>query len=218
MLPRLAALPFSAFATFVADVLKAAGYENVQARGRNRFLGNNQNGGVDLTATLFGSLGIRPVIAQLKQLSPDATVAQRYVDELRGVCLRTGAAEALLVTTGSVSPLARENAARTAHSPVAPVRVLDGEALVHQAVRHGVGITTGREGRQIVNTNYFDALEQRFMGTEVRKRVAPTKAMPFPVQPPAIPPGRPVPTMIRRMAGPVTVTVVVREEETEASR
>jgi restriction endonuclease Mrr len=216
---RLATVPFPAFAAFVGEVLTAAGYENVQARGRTRFLGKNQSGGIDLTATLSSHLGIRTVIAQLKQLGPDVAVAQRYVDELRGVCLRTGAAEALLITTGVFANRARENAARTAHSPVAPVRLLNGESLVRLAVQHSIGVTTktikGSE-EKTMDGAYFAALEECFAGKVVQARVRrkPALSQSPSTQPPARPPVFPS-TLVRRMQGPVTVTVVVRESEGE---
>jgi restriction endonuclease Mrr len=216
---RLATLPFSVFTAFVGEVLTAAGYENVQARGRTRFLGKNQSGGIDLTATLSSHLGIRTVIAQLKQLGPDVAVAQRYVDELRGVCLRTGAAEALLITTGVFANRARENAARTAHSPVAPVRLLDGELLVRLAVQHGIGVTTkmiGGSGTATVDAAYFAALEERFTGKVAQARVRRKPVLPVSasVQSPVCPPILPS-TLVRRMQGPVTVTVIVREGKGE---
>jgi hypothetical protein len=208
---RLTALPFAAFARFVADVLAASGYENVQARGRNRFLGKNANGGVDLTATLPGSLGVRPVIAQLKQLAPDTTVSQRYVDELRGVCLRTGAAEALLITSGTFSPLARENATRTAHSPVAPVRLLDGESLVRLAVQHRVGIVKDDTGKTAVDAAYFSRLKAQFPAAETRTRRAAVMKVPATL-PSAPPPVVPPPKFVRNLDGPVTVTVTIQED------
>ena len=54
-------------------------------------------------------MGRRKVIVQGKQFDT-LTVFQRSVDELRGTCLRAGAAEALLITTSAFSPVVLQNA------------------------------------------------------------------------------------------------------------
>ena len=101
---RLLALDFPAFARCVCHLMDALGYEDAHLAGRREWKGYNRpgGGGYDLEATLPGGMAPRRVIAQIKQYDTLA-VHQRSVDELRGACLRAGAAEGLLVTTSAFS-------------------------------------------------------------------------------------------------------------------
>ena len=149
---RLLDLDFPAFALCLCRLLQALGYQDVHLAGRREWKGYNKpgGGGYDLDATLPGSLwpgslSARRVIVQIKQFD-GLHVHQRSVDELRGTCLRVGAAEALLITTSAFSKVVRAGAATpgSASSPVAPVRLMDGEELTALLIRHRLGVKEGK--------------------------------------------------------------------------
>ncbi len=143
-------LDFPAFALCLCRLLQALGYQDVHLAGRREWKGYNKpgGGGYDLEATLPSRLfpltaGISPrrVIAQIKQFD-GLHVHQRSVDELRGTCLRVGAAEALLITTSAFSKVARAGAAAPsgAGSSLAPVRLMDGEELIALLIHYRLGV------------------------------------------------------------------------------
>lgn len=140
---RLLALDYPAFARCVCVLLESLGYEEARPAGRQEWKGYNRpgGGGYDLETFLPGGLAPRRVVAQIKQYDALA-VHQRSVDELRGACLRAGAAEALLVTTSTFSEVVRRQA--LAPDPlgalVAPVRLIDGEELLCLMIRHRIGV------------------------------------------------------------------------------
>lgn len=145
---RLLDLDFPAFALCLCRLLHILGYQDVHLAGRREWKGYNKpgGGGYDLEATLPGSLlpgspSTRRVVVQIKQFD-GLRVHQRNVDELRGTCLRVGAAEALLITTSAFSKVARAGAAAPggAGSLFAPVRLMDGEELIALMIRHHLGV------------------------------------------------------------------------------
>ena len=88
---------------------------------------------------------------------------QRSVDELRGACLRSGAAEALLVTTSGFSEVVRRSAAARdpAAAPVAPVHLIDGQELLGLLIRHRLGVREQAQGlvrRLGIDEAFFDSL------------------------------------------------------------
>jgi len=156
---RLLSLSYRAFLQAVLHLLSATGYAQVIPTGRSGFKGRNTGGGWDLEAQGFtdGGEAVR-AIAQVKQFRT-LSVQQRTVDELRGCLLRAQADEAWLITLSTFSAPAQ--AAAQAGGGTAPIRLLDGDALAEQMVRHQVGIC--RKGKEwIVNDRYFQSLEQRF--------------------------------------------------------
>lgn len=140
---RLLALDYPAFARCACVLLEAMGYEDARPAGRREWKGYNRpgGGGYDLEAVLPGGLAPRRAVAQIKQFDRLA-VHQRSVDELRGACLRAGAAEALLVTTSAFSDVVRKQAAAPDHSGalIAPVRLIDGQELLGLLIRHRLGV------------------------------------------------------------------------------
>lgn len=114
----------------------------------------------------------RKVIVQLKQYGPDLQVHQRCVDELRGTCLRVGASEAILITTSGFSHVVQEQAAALARekTPLAPVHLVDGSALLRALVAHQVGVTHNTDGTAHVDAAYFDALTETCPGNARRRR------------------------------------------------
>jgi len=147
---RLLALDYPTFARCACVLLEAIGYEDARPAGRREWKGYNRpgGGGYDLEAVLPGGLAPRRVVAQIKQFDVLA-VHQRSVDELRGACLRAGAAEALLVTTSAFSEVVRKQAAAPDPSgaSVAPVRLIDGQELLGLLIRHRLGVRESSGGR-----------------------------------------------------------------------
>lgn len=133
---HLLALNFHAFLHAIAQLLTKMGYVDVALAGRTDWVGRRMDGGCDLVAFQPVPGGKRRVIVQVKQYR-ERPVYRRAVDELRGVCLRAGASEAILITTSSFSPLLDKS--RLSSALVAPVRLIDGEQLADLMVLHQVG-------------------------------------------------------------------------------
>ncbi|MGC4044870.1 MAG: restriction endonuclease [Armatimonas sp.] len=136
---RLLKLPFDAYVRLVGLLLIRLGYEGVTPAGRTNWKGRNRDGGVDLLASLPGSLTARGIVVQVKQFDRNSRVFQRHIDELRGVALRQRASEALMLTSGPISsallsPMELEG------DVVAPVRVIDGEQLLNLLILHSLGV------------------------------------------------------------------------------
>ena len=148
---RLLALDYPAFARCACKLLEALGYEDARPAGRRAWKGYNcpGGGGYDLEAALPGGLASRRVVAQIKQFDTLA-VRQKSVDEMRGACLRAGAAEALLVTTSAFSKVVRKQAAAPdrASALVAPVRLIDGQELLGLLIRHRLGVRESVDVRE----------------------------------------------------------------------
>lgn len=146
---RLLALEYPAFARCLCVLLEALGYEEARPAGRQEWKGYNRpgGGGYDLEAVLTGGLAPRRVVAQIKQFD-SLNVHQRSVDELRGACLRCGAAEAILVTTSAFSNVVLRHAseANAASTPVAPVRLIDGKELLGLLIRYRLGVRERAQG------------------------------------------------------------------------
>lgn len=133
---RLLVLPFEAFARLVGLLLEALGYQDVLLAGRAHWKGRNRDGGADLVTTLPGGIAPRKVIVQAKQF--ERLLFQRHIDELRGVALRLGASEAILVTTGPISKAIDRSSLTLA--PL-PLRIVDGAELLELLVLHRIGVT-----------------------------------------------------------------------------
>ena len=140
---RLLTLSYPAFAQCLCVLLEALGYEEAQPAGRQEWKGYNRpgGGGYDLEAVLPGGLTPRRAVAQIKQFD-GLNVHQRSVDELRGACLRCGAAEAILVTTSAFSKVVINHAAvlDASSTQLAPVRLIDGKELLGLLIRHRLGV------------------------------------------------------------------------------
>jgi len=152
---RLLTLPFAGFARCLADLMTATGYQDVNMAGRTQWKGRNQGGGYDLEGSWETALSRRKVVVQVKQFGPHQRVYQRTIDELRGVALRAGAQEAVLLTTGPLSAAIREEA-----SSNLPVRAVEGSDLLDLLMFRGIGVT-GMSGKAVVDHAYFDRLTAR---------------------------------------------------------
>lgn len=154
---RLLDLPFDAYLKVVALLLGSLGYKDVELAGRTDWKGRNRSGGYDLVATIGGELSSRRVVAQVKQFDTGSRVFQRQADELRGVAIRSGAAEALLITSG---PLSRAIDQEGLQLPLAPVRVIGGELLLELLAAHHIGVTQSGT----LDEDLFARLEKEAVG------------------------------------------------------
>jgi hypothetical protein len=175
LLGHLTRLNYHAYLGCLTLLLERLGYEQVQASGRTARRGHNGRtitgltggggGGFDLVALWPGphpGSGGRRVIVQAKQFGREMAVYQRTVDELRGVCLRAGASEALLITTSSFSPTLRPEV--LASAPFAPVRLIDGEELADLLITHRVGVAEEGPEDCRIDAAFLERLERQFAG------------------------------------------------------
>ncbi len=171
---RLLALSYPAFAQCLCVLLEALGYEEAQPAGRQEWKGYNRpgGGGYDLEAVLPGGLAPRRIVAQIKQYD-GLNVHQRSVDELRGACLRCGAAEAILMTTSAFSKVVLKHAATldASGSPLAPVRLIDGKELLGLMINHRIGTRETAHGgvyRLELDEAFFRHLSVTGPGVDLR--------------------------------------------------
>jgi len=157
---QLLALPYRSFLQVISRLLEKEGATHVRPAGRDGFVGRNRSGGWDLEAMLpeeqglAGSGGAHRCIVQVKQFGR-LTVQQRTVDELRGCTLRAGASQGLLLTTSDFSQVARRAALS---SPLAPIRLLDGETLLTLLIQNGLGVRRWKGGSVRLDPEFFVAL------------------------------------------------------------
>ena len=197
---RLIGLDYPAFARCVCRLLEALGYEDVRLAGRHEWKGYNRpgGGGYDLEALLPGGVAPRRVVAQIKQFD-GLHVHQRNVDELRGACLRAGAAEALLVTTSVFSDVVSRSAAARdpAGTPVAPVRLIDGQDLLGLLIRHRLGVReaaraeTMRVYQRGQGTMHRLEIDQAFFDKTLHEGICDSEKEPAPRRRAALPASKP---------------------------
>ncbi len=166
---HLLCLSFHAFEECLRHLLVQMGYIDVQLMGRTHWKGRNNDGGIDLQACSQTGVTTSRIILQVKQYQ--RPVQRRFVDELRGTMLRTGATQGLLITTSDFPTIARITAAR---ERVAPIRLVDGDELLNLLLSHSVGVSHNAEGKWHVDLAYFAALNERF--PDKRQRTAATDA------------------------------------------
>lgn len=168
LLDRLLCLNFHAFLRAITLLLDRMGYENIMLSGRTGWVGRNADGGYDLLAELPVPGGARRVVIQVKQYSADRPIFRRTVDELRGVCLRAGASEAILITTSTFSETL--DAKRLSSAPLVPVRLIGGSQLADLMALHRVGIweeapaSVNVPARRGMDVTFFDDLEASYNG------------------------------------------------------
>lgn len=168
LLDRLLLLNYHAFLRAMSALLERMGYQNIRLSGRTGWVGRNADGGYDLVADLPVPGGTRRVIIQAKQFGEGRRIFRRTVDELRGVCLRAGASEAILITTSAFSDTL--DSRRLSSATLVPVRLIDGSELAELMTLHRVGIweeppaSLQEPGRRGIDEAYFTDLEISFSG------------------------------------------------------
>jgi restriction endonuclease Mrr len=166
---ELLVLNFHAYLHVIVQLLCKMGYEEIELSSRTGFVGRNQDGGVDIRCVRRNpGYGKRTVVIQAKQYDPDRQVFQRSIDELRGVVLREGAAEGMLISTGSFSP--RISTEAGASAAIAPVRLIDGGLLVEYMALYRVGVKKGAVplkaefGPYTIDREFFTRIGKSFSG------------------------------------------------------
>ncbi len=172
---QLLQLSPSAFEHLIARLLEACGYGRVQLLNASsgelpQSLGFGrraaQTGGADLRALSSNGLSHTMTLVQVKQYR--IPVSRRFVDELRGAMLRTGAQQGLLLTTSSFYGPAYTAVHGEGAEGIAPVRLVDGEELLNLLIQHHLGVREIDSVYPQINLDFFDYLERDF-GSSVRK-------------------------------------------------
>jgi len=153
---ELLGLSFHGYEQCVRSLLRSMGYAQVRTVGRTHLRGRTLHGGLDMTALSQTGVTRSRIALQVKQYG--RPVSRRFVDELRGACLRVGAEQGLLVSTSAFSRAARKAAA---DEGPAPVRLVDGEELLDLLIGHGVGVLAGDAGQPAVDELFFMILRRR---------------------------------------------------------
>jgi inner membrane protein len=151
---RLYELEFLAFEQLMKSMLYKSGFLSVQLTGRTYKQGRTARGGLDLSAYSATDLSSSLTIAQVKQYR--RPVSRRFVDELRGVMLRTGADQGLLLTLSNF-PAAAHQAAKD--SQLAPIRLISGEEILDLLMDYRLGVFL-KDGRWHLDQNYLDTLQE----------------------------------------------------------
>jgi restriction endonuclease Mrr len=139
LLDELRTLNFHGLVQTVAELLKRMGYEEVSPTARRDLMGRHRDGGCDVTAerSVIGG-GRRSVVVQIKPFPEHQLIFRRTLDELRGVLLRRGAAEGILITTSGFSPSV--DITEYSSAQIAPLRLIDGEELAGLLTLYRVGV------------------------------------------------------------------------------
>jgi inner membrane protein len=159
---RLLALPYEDFEQVMQELLSRSGYSSVQMvgrkhkRGRPRAGANTQVGGHDLKAYTQTDLASTLTLTQIKQYQ--RVVSRRFIDELRGTMIRSGATQGLLITTSTFSRVAYKAAVL---SDIAPIRLIDGTELLQLMVDCRLGVQQNEQGHLVLDAVYFDILQKR---------------------------------------------------------
>ncbi len=159
----------SAFEQLIARLLEACGYGRVQLLSASsgelpQSLGFARRaaltGGADLRALSSNGLSRVMTLVQVKQYR--TPVSRRFVDELRGAMLRTGAQQGLLLTTSSFYGPAYTAVHGEGAEGIAPVRLVDGEELLNLLLKHRLGVQEDDSVHPQVDFDLFERLERDF--------------------------------------------------------
>lgn len=171
---QLLQLSPTAFEQLTARLLEACGYGRVQllnassgALPQSLGFGRRaaQIGGADLRALSPNGLSQTMTLVQVKQYR--SPVSRRFVDELRGAMLRTGAQKGLLLTTSSFYAPAYAAVREEGAEGIAPVRLVNGEELLNLLIKHHLGVRESDSVHPQVDLDFFEHLEREF-GTAAR--------------------------------------------------
>ncbi len=99
-------------------------------------------------------------LVQVKQYR--TPVSRRFVDELRGAMLRTGAQQGLLLTTSSFYGPAYTAVHEEGAEGIAPVRLVDGEELLNLLIKHRLGVRESDSVHPEVDVDFFEYLKHDF--------------------------------------------------------
>jgi len=153
---ELLSLSYLAFQVLVRRLLQQMGYSRVQGLGRQHKRGRTKVGGSDLSASIEAGVTRSVILLQIKQY--DRPVSRRFVDELRGACLRMGAEQGMLFTTSTFSRPAWKAAEGPSHS----IRLVEGTELLQLLIEHRVGVNRDGITPLSVDTPLFERLRSQY--------------------------------------------------------
>lgn len=154
---QLQTLPVAAFEHLIAQLLRRSGYAEVQV------LGGSQ-GGADLSASTPSGLSQAVTLVQAKQYR--APVSRRFVDELRGAMLRTGAQQGVLLTTSTFYLPAYRAVWKAGPFPV---RLVDGAKLIDLLLTHHLGVMPSARGHLKLDRAYFARIRREHGGLQSQR-------------------------------------------------
>ncbi len=148
LLRRLLDLPPDGFERLAQRLLREADFRNVQV------LGRSGDGGIDGVGVYRVSLVSFPVFFQCKRYR--GSVSAGAVRDFRGAMAGRGE-KGLLITTGSFTREAREEATRDG---APPVELIDGDDLSNLLKEYELGVTTSKRTVEDVDVDveFFDDL------------------------------------------------------------
>jgi restriction system protein len=150
---KLLVLPLSAFEQLVLKLIRQSGYANAHLAERMDRRGRTLVGGLDLKAYCQTDIAQSLTIAQVKRYT--SPVPRRFVDELRGTMLRTGAKHGLLMTTSVCSKAAHQAASAI---PLLPITILEREDLLNLLIDHQIGVEQQTVQRLVLSDEFFQKL------------------------------------------------------------
>jgi restriction system protein len=147
LMDRILALDSSAFERLAKRLLRESGFVEVEVTGRSG------DGGVDGTGVLrLGGLITFPVLFQCKRWQ--GTVGSREVRDLRGA-MQGRAEHGLIITSGTFSREAREEANRQG---APPVDLVDGQSLLDKLKELQLGVSVREVEEVEIAPAFFDGL------------------------------------------------------------
>lgn len=150
---KLLSLPLPVFERLVLKIIQQSGYSNVHLAEKMDSRGRTLIGGLDIKAYCQTDLTKSLTIAQVKQYT--TAVPRRFVDELRGTMLRTGAKHGLLITSSVCSKAAHQAAQAI---PMLPITILEGNNLLDLLIDHQIGIEQQTIQRLVLSDEFFQKL------------------------------------------------------------
>jgi restriction system protein len=150
LLDRMREMSPSSFEGLVMDLLGKLGYGGGQPE-RGKAIGGPGDGGIDGVIN-EDALGLDRVYVQAKRYGSGNAVGRPEVQAFSGSLDGVSATKGILITTGSISPAAREYASRIAKRII----LIDGMELARLMVEQEIGVRVTETYRlKRIDENYF---------------------------------------------------------------
>jgi restriction system protein len=150
LLDRMREMSPSSFEGLVIDLLSKLGYGGGQPE-RGKAIGGPGDGGIDGVIN-EDALGLDRVYVQAKRYGAGNAVGRPDVQAFSGSLDGVSATKGILITTGSISPHAREYASRIAKRII----LIDGMELARLMVEQEIGVRVAETYRiKRIDENYF---------------------------------------------------------------
>ena len=150
LLDRMRGMSPSSFEQLVIDLLRELGYGGGQSE-RGKVTGGPGDGGLDGVIN-EDALGLDRVYVQAKRYGAGHAVGRPEVQAFSGSLDGVGATKGILITTGSISPAAREYVSRIAKRII----LIDGIELSRHMVEKEIGVRVTETYKiKKIDENYF---------------------------------------------------------------